>query len=287
MKSSARDAAPGSRTPSGEFGLHVRRAWRLSQRSPVVASVQLALFAGLVVWLSVKGAQQMGYNWQWYNIPQYLWRDVDGEFIWGPLMKGLWVTLKIAFWCIGLALFVGLVTALLRMSRSVAGSALATTYLEVVRNTPLLVQLYLFYFVLSPILGIDRFWTGVLCLTLHEASFVAEIIRAGINSVDRGQWEASDSIGLTRVDVYRFVVLPQAVPLMLPPMTGQIINLIKHSAIVSVIAVSDLTTEGRNLIADTFMSFEVWFTVAGIYLVVTVSLSVFVSYLEHRVKVDH
>ncbi|MCY4470704.1 MAG: amino acid ABC transporter permease [Thiotrichales bacterium] len=287
MKSSARDAATGSRSPSGELELHVRRAWRLSQRSPVVASVQLALFAGLVVWLSVKGAQQMGYNWQWYNIPQYLWRDVDGEFIWGPLMKGLWVTLKIAFWCIGLALLVGLVTALLRMSRSVAGSALATTYLEVVRNTPLLVQLYLFYFVLSPILGIDRFWTGVLCLTLHEASFVAEIIRAGINSVDRGQWEASDSIGLTRVDVYRFVVLPQAVPLMLPPMTGQIINLIKHSAIVSVIAVSDLTTEGRNLIADTFMSFEVWFTVAGIYLVVTVSLSVFVSYLEHRVKVDH
>ena len=268
------------------MGLHVRRTWRRSQRSPVVASIQLALFAGLVVWLSVKGAQQMGYNWQWYNIPQYIWRTVDGEFIWGPLMKGLWVTLKIAFWCIGLALFVGLVTALLRMSRSIAGSALATTYLELVRNTPLLVQLYLFYFVLSPILGIDRFWTGVLCLTLHEASFVAEIIRAGINSVDRGQWEASDSIGLTRVDVYRYVVLPQAVPLMLPPLTGQIINLIKHSAIVSVIAVSDLTTEGRNLIADTFMSFEVWFTVAGIYLVITVSLSVFVSYLEHRVKVD-
>ena len=286
MKSPARDTALGSRSPSGELGLHVRRAWRLSQRSPVVASIQLALFAGLVVWLGVKGARQMGYNWQWYNIPQYIWRDVDGEFIWGPLMRGLWVTLEISFWCIGLALLVGLVTALLRMSRSIAGSALATTYLEVVRNTPLLVQLYLFYFVLSPILGIDRFWTGVLCLTLHEASFVAEIIRAGINSVDRGQWEASDSIGLTRVDVYRFVVLPQAVPLMLPPLTGQIINLIKHSAIVSVIAVSDLTTEGRNLIADTFMSFEVWFTVAGIYLVITVSLSAFVSYLEHRVKVD-
>ncbi|MDD9981131.1 MAG: amino acid ABC transporter permease [Gammaproteobacteria bacterium] len=286
MKSSARDEAPGSRSPPGELELHVRRAWRLSQRSPVVASIQLALFAGLVVWLSVKGAQQMGYNWQWYNIPQYIWREVDGEFIWGPLMKGLWVTLEISFWCIGLALVVGLVTALLRMSRSIAGSGLATAYLEIVRNTPLLVQLYLFYFVLSPILGIDRFWTGVVCLTLHEASFVAEIIRAGINSVDRGQWEASDSIGLTRVDVYRYVVLPQAVPLMLPPLTGQIINLIKHSAIVSVIAVSDLTTEGRNLIADTFMSFEVWFTVAGIYLVITVSLSVFVSYLEHRVKVD-
>jgi len=171
------------------------------------------------------------------------------------------------------------------MSGSISGKALATFYLEVVRNTPLLVQLYLFYFVLSPIFGVDRFWTGVICLTFYEATFVAEIIRSGIESVDRGQWEASDGMGLTRSDTYRYVILPQAVPLMLPPLTGQIINLIKHSAIVSVIAVADLTTEGRNIIADTFMSFEIWFTVAGIYLIITLTLSVFVTWLEHRVKV--
>jgi len=194
------------------------------------------------------------------------------------------VTLEIAFWCTGLTLAVGLATALLRMSNSFAGRTLATAYLELVRNTPLLVQLYLFYFVLSPILGIDRFWTGVVCLSFYEATFVAEIIRAGIQSVARGQWEAGAASGLNRRDVYRYVVLPQAVPLMLPPLTGQIVNLIKHSAVVSVIAVADLTTEGRNLIADTFMSFEVWFTVAGMYLVLTVSLSAFVSWLEYRVR---
>ena len=133
--------------------------------------------------------------------------------------------------------------------------------------------------------GIDRFWTGVICLTFYEGSFVAEIIRSGIQSVDRGQWEAGDSVGLRRRDIYRYIVLPQAVPLMLPPLTGQIINLIKHSSIVSVIAVADLTTEGRNIIADTFMSFEIWFTVAAIYLVMTVSLSVFVTWLEHRARV--
>ena len=267
------------------LGKKLGNLWRRSQRSSAVAVIQFVLFAGVMIWVAFEGAAKMEYNWQWYNIPKYLWREVDGEFIWGQLMRGLWVTLKIAFWCIGLTLVTGLVTALLRGSRSIVGSFLATTYLELVRNTPLLVQLYLFYFVISPILGVDRFWTGVICLTLYEGSFVAEIIRAGINSVDKGQWEAGDSLGLKRFDVYRDVVLPQAIPLMLPPLTGQIINLIKHSAIVSVIAVADLTTEGRNLIADTFMSFEVWFTVAAIYLVMTVSLSAFVSYLERRVKV--
>ena len=259
--------------------------WRRSQRSPWLASLQFIMFFGILIWLTVRGAGQMGYNWQWYAIPQYLWREVDGNLIWGPLMRGLWVTLKIAFWCIWLTLLVGLVTALLRMSQSVTGSALATGYLELVRNTPLLVQLYLFYFVISPILGVDRFWTSVICLTFYEGSFVAEVIRAGIQSVARGQWEASDAVGLTRRDTYRYVVLPQAVPLMLPPLTGQIINLIKHSAIVSVIAVADLTTEGRNLIAETFMSFEIWFTVAAIYLVITITMSAFVTYLEYRVKV--
>lgn len=284
MVSTARRATPSSGA-SLSAGLRLRRLWRRSQQSRWVASIQFALFAGALLWLTLRGAEQMGYNWQWYAIPRHFWRVIDGELIWGPFMRGLFITLEIAFWCTGLTLLVGLITALLRMSNSFAGRTLATTYLELVRNTPLLVQLYLFYFVLSPILGIDRFWTGVICLTFYEATFVAEIIRAGILSVERGQWEASSAVGLDRRDTYRYVVLPQAVPLMLPPLTGQIINLIKHSAVVSVIAVADLTTEGRNLIADTFMSFEVWFTVAGMYLVLTVSLSLFVSWLEHRMRV--
>ncbi len=266
-------------------GPKVRKLWRQSQNSRGVATLQYLAFMGFLVWLVVKGANEMGYQWQWYNIPEYFWKEFKGELYPGRLMKGLWVTVSMAFWCTGFTLLVGLITALLRMSNSITGKALATGYLEVVRNTPLLVQLYLFYFVLSPIFGVDRFWTGVICLTFYEATFVAEIIRSGINSVDRGQWEASDGMGLTRKDTYRYIVLPQAVPLMLPPLTGQIINLIKHSSIVSVIAVADLTTEGRNIIADTFMSFEIWFTVAGIYLVITLTLSVFVTWLEHRVRV--
>ena len=138
------------------------------------------------------------------------------------------------------------------------------------------------YFIVAPIVGIDRFWTGVLCLSFFEGSFAAEIIRAGIQSVAKGQTEAANALGFNRINRYRDIILPQAVPLILPPMTGLVINLIKHSAIVSVIAVADLTTEGLNIISETFLAFEIWFTVAAIYLVVTVSLSLFVSWLESR-----
>ena len=254
-------------------------------KSSLVQIGQFAVLSGLLLWMTLRGAAAMGYNWQWYRIPKYLYRFEEGEFIWGALIRGLWVTLEIAGWGLVLTIAIGLVVALLRMSTSFAGRLLAKVYLEAIRNTPLLVQLYLFYFVLSPIFGLDRLSTGILALAFFEGSFASEIIRAGIQSVPRGQWESADSLGLSPFDRLRDVILPQAVPIMLPPMTGQIISLIKHSSIVSVIAIFDLTTQGLNIIADTFMAFEIWFTVAAIYLAMTVSLSVFVSYLEHRWKV--
>ena len=257
-----------------------RRWWR----SRTFDVFQFLVLSAALIWLTLRGAESMGYNWQWYRMPQYFWRIIDGELIWGPLMTGLVVTIEISVYSMILTILIGFVTALLRMSDSLSGAILAKVYLEAIRNTPMLVQLLVFYFVIAPIVGIDRFWTGVLCLSFFEGAFASEIIRAGINSVPRGQWEAAASVGLSRAQTYRLVVLPQAVPLMLPPMTGVLINLIKHSAIVSVIAVFELTTEGRNVIADTFMSFEVWLTVAAMYLVITCSLSVLVSYLEHRVK---
>jgi len=240
------------------------------------------LGAGLLVWFVYLGASSMGYNWQWYRVPRYIYRVIDGELIWGPLVKGLMITLQITVWSAFLALTIGLTTAIFRLSRSFSAHGLATVYLELVRNTPLLVQMFLFYFVLSPILGIERFWTGVICLALFEAAFISEIIRGGILSVSRGQWEASSALGLTKADVYGRIVLPQALPIMLPPLTSAVVNLIKNSAIVSTIAIFDLTTEGRNIIADTFMSFEIWFTVAAIYLVLTISLSSLVGVLERR-----
>ncbi|WP_172298499.1 amino acid ABC transporter permease [Pseudoruegeria sp. HB172150] len=240
--------------------------------------------AAVILWGVLRGADAMHYNWQWYRIPQYFYRVIDGELIWGPLVRGLIVTLQVTLWAAILAFTIGLTVALLRLSRSFSGRWLSTIYLEAIRNTPLLVQMYLFYFVLSPILGIERFWTGVLCLAFFEASFISEIIRGGILSVPKPQWEAASSLGLGARATYQKVVLPQAVPLMLPPLTSSLVNLVKASAIVSTIAVFDLTNEGRNVIADTFMTFEVWLTVAAMYLVLTISLSAVASWMERRVR---
>ena len=239
---------------------------------------------GMVVWLIWRGALAMEYNWQWYRVEPFFYRVIDGEFIWGPLYHGLIVTLQLAGISGVLAILIGFVTAFARLSESRAGGIIATVYLEAIRNTPLIVQLFLFYFVLAPILGIDRFWAGVLCLAFFEGSFAAEIIRGGIQGVDRGQFEAGDAIGLTTWHKYYYIIVPQSMPLILPPLTGLLISLIKHSAIVSVIAVSELTTTGLNLISDTFMAFEIWFIVAGIYLVLTVTLSICVGQLEKKMR---
>lgn len=240
--------------------------------------------AGVLIWGVIAGANAMGYNWQWYRVPRYAYRVIDGEIIWGPLVKGLIVTLQITAWAALIAVLIGLVTAVFKLSRSYAGHALATVYLEIVRNTPLLVQMYLFYFVLAPILGIDRFWTGVLCLAFFEAAFIAEIIRGGILSIPKGQWEGASALGLRSWQVYLKVVLPQAVPIMAPPMASALVNLIKNSAIVSTIAIFDLTNSGRDIIADTFLSFEIWLTVAAMYLVLTISLSAVAAWLERRAR---
>ncbi len=265
----------------------VRRMAR-SRRQFRTAAIDIAQFAVLsaaLIWLAVQGAEQMGYNWQWYRVERYLYRVIDGEIIWGPLTRGLLVTLEIGVWSLLLTIVIGLAGALLRLSDSWAARLLAKAYLEVIRNTPVLVQLFLFFYILAPIFGFDRFWAGVLTLAFFEGAHAMEIFRAGIQSVGRGQWEAAESLGLSRFDTYRDIVLPQALRLVLPPLTGLIVNLIKHSAIVSAIAIADLTTAGRNVVAETFMSFEIWFTVAGIYLVLTVTLSIFVSWLEHRLRV--
>lgn len=257
---------------------------RRRKTSGVSDIFQLIILAGGVTWLLLRGADEMHYVWQWHRIPQYLYRIVDGELIFGPLIDGLMVTLEIGAYSIVLGLIIGLITAFLRLSDSYSGRLLATIYLEIVRNTPLLIQLFIFYFVLGPIFEIDRFWVAVLCISFFEGSFASEIIRGGILSVPKGQKEASFSLGLTQATSYRYIILPQALPIILPPLAGIIVNLIKHSAIVSVIAVFDLTTSGLDIISETFMAFEVWLTVAAIYLLITVSLSIMISRFELYMK---
>lgn len=268
--------------------VHSARPFRLRW---VFASVPFSVGLYLVVVASIvygsyAGAMAMGYNWQWYRVPQYFYRLTDDGFEWGEISIGLVATMGLSILSFGLALVIGLILALLRLSDLVIGKGVALVFLEIVRNTPLLVLVYLFYYVLGPIFGLDRYVASVLCLAVFHAALISEIFRAGINSVAKGQWEAAKSIGMNVSQSYRLIIIPQSIRFMLPPLTGEAVHLIKSSAIVSVIAVAELTTIGRNIISDTYMSFEIWFTIAAVYMAVTLCLSVFVSYLERRTSVE-
>ncbi len=256
-------------------------AGRILSSAPVSILIYL-LVIGFIIYTAYDGSRAMGYNWQWYRMPQYLWTITDEGFQWGEIAFGLVKTLQLSVLAFALALGLGLLVALLRLSGLLVGSAVARVFLEIVRNTPLLVLLYLFYYVLGPIFELDRYAASILCLGVYHAALISEIFRAAINSVAPGQWEGAASIGMSKAQAYRYIVLPQSVRFMLPPMTGEMVNMVKSSAIVSVIAVAELTTMGRNIISDSYMSFEVWFTIAAVYLVVTLTLSFGVSLIERH-----
>ena len=262
-----------------------KAVWRKIHRSPFFDITQFVLLVFLILWFFSHSTRQLGYNWQWYQIPQYIYKTTEEGIQFGPLWDGLMVTFRISAISLVLSFIIGLVTALLRMSHSFVARTIARVYLELIRNTPLLIQLFFIYFVLGPVLGLNRFFSAVLALSLFEGAYASEIFRAGIVSIRRGQWEAAYSLGLSVFDTYKDIILPQAIRRILPPLTSQAISLIKDSALVSTIAIYDLTMQAQAIIAETFLTFELWFTVAGMYLIVTVTLSIIVNIMESRFKV--
>lgn len=240
----------------------------------------------LIGYASYAGAQSMGYNWQWNRVTPYLLKISQAQITPGVLIDGLCASILLSSAAFAIAIVVGAVVASLRQSELIVGSWTANIYLEFIRNMPLLVLLYLFYYVLGPIFGMDRYWASILCLAAFHGALISEIFRAGLASVPEGQWEAGRSLGLTTPQVYRFILVPQALRVVVPPLTNEAIHLIKNSSIVSVIAVVELTTVGRNIISKTYMSFEIWLTVAAIYLCATLLLTMFASWIESRLTQD-
>ena len=200
----------------------------------------------------------------------------------GLLLTGLLLTLEISVLSIILGIIIGLITGLARLSSSPAPKWLAIGYIELIRGTPLLVQIYIFYFFVGQVFRLSSFMAGVLALSFFAGAYIAEIIRAGIQSIHKGQMDAARSLGMNYPQAMQHIILPQAFKRILPPLAGQFISLIKDSSLVGVIALVELTRAGREIGTSTFNYFEVFFTVAALYLILTFSLSMVVQYLERR-----
>ncbi len=202
----------------------------------------------------------------------------------GVLLIGLITTIQLSIISLSFAIVIGLVAALMRISTNPLSRNFAFLYVEIIRGTPLLVQIFIVYFFLGTIFDLDRFTAGITALSVFTGAYIAEIIRSGIQSIPQGQMEAARSLGMSYPKAMTYVILPQAFKRTLPPMAGQLINLIKDSSLVSVISITDLTKAGREVVAGSFATFEVWFAVAALYLVLTSTLSFGVQRIEKRLS---
>ena len=213
----------------------------------------------------------------------------------GILMQGLWITLKVSMIAIIFGIIIGLFTGLARISDNPAFKWTAITYIELIRGSPLLVQIFIWYFVLGTLINtilaksgipqIPPLYFGVAALAFFTGAYVAEMVRAGIQSIHRGQIEASRSLGMTYAQSMVHVILPQALRRIIPPLAGQFISLVKDSSLLGIIAIRELTKATREVVTTSLQPFELWFVCALLYLVLTFSLSMLLQYLERRTLV--
>ncbi|MBR1761095.1 MAG: amino acid ABC transporter permease [Schwartzia sp.] len=204
------------------------------------------------------------------------------------LLTGAAVTVQITALSVLLGILIGLFVGVARISTYRAVNLLAAVYVDFLRGTPLLVQIFLVYFALPVVTGqrIDPFIAAIAACSINSSAYVAEIFRAGIQSIDAGQMEAGRSLGMTWMQTMRYIIIPQAARRVIPPLGNEFIALLKDSSLVSVIGFEELTRRGQLIIARTYASLEIWICVAIIYLVMTVSISRLVAWLERRCKID-
>ena len=200
------------------------------------------------------------------------------------LLQGALVTVEITAMSVGCGFLIGLLVALAGLSRFTIVRLLSKCYVDIIRGTPLLVQIFLIYFALPMLTGqrTDPFIAAVTACSINSGAYVSEIFRAGIQSIDKGQMEAGRSLGLSWVQTMRYIIMPQAFRAIIPPLGNEFIAMLKDSSLVSVIGFEELTRRGQLIIAKTYASFEIWGAVAIIYLVMTVSISQLVGYLERK-----
>jgi polar amino acid transport system permease protein len=193
-------------------------------------------------------------------------------------------TLRITLGAFLLALAVGISIGVLRTSRTRALRVASVIYVDTLRGIPLLVQLFFLYFGLGRILNLDRYLAGVIAIGVGYSAFIAETIRAGIQAIPKGQWEAARSLGLSNAQCLRHIILPQALRIVIPPILNDFVACLKDSSLVSIIGLRELTRAGREYYASTFTDFQTWTVVAILYLTMTLILSRTSAALERRLR---
>jgi len=253
------------------------------------------------------------YDWQWESIPGYfMFKDAEtGQFHTNMLLIGFFTTIRLSIWATGIGFLLGTISGMMGAKGSITQRFISRLYVETIRNIPSLVLVILFYYFVSSqfldslrldlwlrnqsqgfqgvmefILAgpgqINAFVSAVIALAIYEGAYISEIVRGGINGIPQGQWEASWSLGLSRPKTFLLVVLPQAFRQVAFPLAGQFISTIKDSAIVSVISIQELTFQGMELMAATFLTFEIWITITLLYFILTFSLSRSMAFIEKK-----
>ena len=285
---------------------------------PKITTIDLvlgALIAAGGLYIIYKVSVGLSYRWNWSAIPQYFFRYDPATGTWLPnvLVEGFLTTIRLSIWATLFATFIGVVMGLFRVSQSLFKRLLGGTYVELTRNLPPLVLIFIFYFFVSnqilPVLGVEAFIrtastktqalmtflfarpslfsafiSALITLSIFEGAYITEIVRAGIQSIEKSQWEAADALGLSKWQRMRLIILPQAIQRILPPLGGQFISTIKDSAIVSVISIQELTFQGMELMSTTYFTFEIWITITGMYLILTLTCSLTIAKLETAIR---
>lgn len=254
------------------------------KKYPWALSAVAFVILGLFLWGLVHSFLNLDYDWNFSFLKAYIWEQETNRP--GLLLQGLWGTFYVSALAIFFGTIGGFLVGLCLLSRERVSRASAFVYVEVFRNTPVLVQLYVMYFVVGTAFNMEAEQAGVVTLSLFCAAYVAEIVRGTLSTFERGQLDAARSMGLTPLQVSWHVVMPQALRSMLPPLVGQFVTLVKDSSLVSVISIMELTKAALNMVSVSFRSFETWFVVALVYLALNTILSTAGRALERRLRRD-